>query len=419
MVIEKNKACYQTEERYKQDIIYSNELCKKILNKKYILHFLPTSLYYIAESDYIIFGGKKLKTDYIIDIINSLLIKYYFTRDNNYVLNSVVLKDKYGYLYNYYIKYLVANKILTLKKNYSVGKSSRKYSLPLKFLKEKAMRYKNKDTTLLKKFKKRKMNLVDLKANKKNLIDIDVKLKLIRDLYDIEVDVDKSIFFLTNITQKEMGIYNRNLHSVQTIDKKDIFYHFDDYGRMHTNYTILRSFIRQNCLSVDGDDTYEIDIPNSQPLFLTKLIVDGNYETVDKNELELFKTLTKKGNFYEYLDQNYKIGDRKDIKSMTYRVFFGLNGGNSKADKMFKSVFPSIHKFIKRYKKDNGGHKSLSHKLQRMESDFIFNKVVKKIMYQHPEIKMVTIHDSVVLSSKHKDVARSIFRAELLTEFNF
>ena len=33
-------------------------------------------------------------------------------KDNKFNLMSTILKDKYGYLYNYYIGYLVDNKIL-------------------------------------------------------------------------------------------------------------------------------------------------------------------------------------------------------------------------------------------------------------------------------------------------------------------
>ena len=71
-----------------------------------------------------------------------------------------------------------------------------------------------------------------------------------------------------------IDIYNRNVYSIDSIDKKHIFYHFDEYGRMHTNYTILKSYVRKNYIFIDDDDVSEIDIPNSQPLFLTKLILN-------------------------------------------------------------------------------------------------------------------------------------------------
>lgn len=57
-----------------------------------------------------------------------------------------------------------------------------------------------------------------------------------------------------------MDIYNRNKYSIECINDKHIFYHFDKYGRLHTNFTILKSFIRKNCLLIDNEETYEFDI---------------------------------------------------------------------------------------------------------------------------------------------------------------
>jgi hypothetical protein len=82
------------------------------------------------------------------------------------------------------------------------------------------------------------------------------------------------------LLDKDLDIYNKNLYSVDCINNKHMFYHFDSYGRMHTYFTRLRSFIRKNCVLMDGKETCEIDISNSQPLFLTKLIKHLLYFTL-------------------------------------------------------------------------------------------------------------------------------------------
>jgi hypothetical protein len=46
---------------------------------------------------------------------------------------------------------------------------------------------------------------------------------------------------------------------------------------------------------IDGEETCELDINNSQPLFLTKLIADSKSKWVNAEEFELFKQLTIKG----------------------------------------------------------------------------------------------------------------------------
>ena len=110
--------------------------------------------------------------------------------------------------------------------------------------------------------------------------------------------------------------------------------------------------------------------------------------------------------------------DKKKIKELTYKVLFGRNVSNSKADKVFSGVFPTIHNFIKLYKREHGSYKVLSHDLQRAESNLVYNKIVKKIMLLHPDIKIITVHDSLVFPDKFRDIVNDIFNYELNSEFN-
>lgn len=403
----------------KKEVIVSNDLSKKISNKKYSLQFLPTCFDSIKDLKTITYKGEKLKTSYLVDIVNGLILKYYFKKENKYVLNATILKDRYGYLYNYYINYLVETGILKMINNYRKGKSSRIYSLNEKIFTNKISRYKNEDKVLLKKYKKKIFDTVELTDDEINLISPEIKQKLISDLFDVKIEMERSIFFLDILKDKDIDMYNRNLYSVDCINNGHIFYHFDSYGRMHTNYTILRAFIRKNCLLIDGERTSEIDISNSQPLFLTKLINDSKSNWINKEEFDLFKELTMNGKYYEYIKHFLNIEERSDVKEMTYKVLFGRNASNSKADKLFKSIFPTIHRFIQLYKKENGDYKVLAYKLQKMESDLIFNKIIRKIMSTNPDIKVITVHDSIVIPKKYKDEVNAIFQTEILKEFNF
>jgi hypothetical protein len=408
------------ENKFKNNEVISNELAKKIKNKQFSLQFLPECFNSIKDKKYLNFKEKKLKTSYLIDIVNSLILKYYFKRENKYVLNSLVLKDKYGYLYNYYINYLISLNVLKLKTNYKKGVSSRVYSLNEKIFKNSIKRYKNFDRVLLKKYKKKIFDSIDFsEPNTCSLIDISIRKKLISDLYDVKIDTDRSLIFMDMLAEKDYDVYNRNLYSIDCINNKHIFYHFDNYGRFHTNYTILRAFIRKNCLLIDGEETFEIDISNSQPLFLSKLINDSGSSWVKKEEFEIFKYMTKSGLYYKYLQQELNIKDRNEVKNLTYKVLFGRNSHNSKADKLFKSLFPTIHNFIYLYKKEHGDYKVLAYKLQKMESNLIFNIIVKKIHDENSLVKIITVHDSIVVQKKFRTSVESIFKSELLNYFNF
>jgi len=394
----------------------SENVTKRIDEKLFSLQFLPECLYGISTIKSLEFNGVKLKTNYLIDIVHTLILKYYFKKENRFALNATVLKDKYGYLYNYYINYLVSNGVLVLKTNYQNGVTSRIYALDENIFVDKIKRYKNFDRVLLKKYKHKFIDMIHIDdTSKSSLIDPFIKEKLVSDLFSVKIEYDRAIFFLDSLKHQDIDIYNRNIYSVDCINDKHIFYHFDSYGRMHTNYTILKSFIRKNCLLIDGEETCEIDIQNSQPLFLTKLI---DVNMVDKKEFELFRQLTTTGTYYQYV--MYQLGetDKKKVKEMTYKVLFGRNIGSSKVDKQFKKLFPTIHQFIKTYKKENEDYRVLAYDLQKAESNLIFNTIIKKINQFYPEIKLITIHDSIVIPKKYREEVNQIFEIELKREFN-
>jgi hypothetical protein len=186
---------------------------------------------------------------------------------------------------------------------------------------------------------------------------------------------------------------------------------------MHTNFTILKSFIRKNCLTISGEETCELDIKNSQPLFLNKIIMEHGLEIVDKVEWQLFSWLTSKGLFYQWIMDNSSIKDKKLVKEMIYKVFFGKNFRN-KSDELFKSLLPTIYQFIKFYKKKCKDYRVLSHQLQKLESDLIFNKIILEIIEEYPDIKIVTVHDSLIIPISKKNIVEEIFNRNLEKEFN-
>jgi len=399
------------------NIDYTKLISSKIKDKKNSLQFLPTDLYFLKDVKVIEYKSTNLKSAYLIDIVHNLILKYFFKKENSFVLNATILKKKYGHQYNTYISYLIDNNVIKLERNYKAGVTSRTYSLNPRIFKSKIFRYSNQDKVLIKKYKSKIIELVDYNSNNLSPIDVDVRQKLVSDLFQISIDKQRSMAFLNGLKRKDVDIYNRNAYSVDSISDKHIFFHFDSFGRMHTNFTILRSFIRKNCLLIDGEPTAEIDIKNSQPLFLCRLIEETGTSWVKQEELEFFKSLTLNGTYYEFMMQSLGVKDRKLVKEMTYKVLFGRNASNSKIDKSFCSIFPTIHHFIKLYKKDMGDYRSLSYDLQRAESRLIYNKIIKKIILLHPHIKMITVHDSIVFPQKYRDEITKIFNDCINKEF--
>jgi hypothetical protein len=395
---------------------YHLMLTATLKNKKCSLQFLPKKLESISVQKTIEFKDKKLKTSYLIDIVHNLILKYYFKKENLFILNATILKEKYGYLYNFYIEYLIDNKIIQLKKNYQKGKRSRVYSISSDILIDDILRYKNFDKVLMKKYINR---YYQFEIDNTEYISKELKNKLINDLYSVKIQYEKSIYFLDHLKDEDLSVYNRNRYSVESINDTHIFYHFDHYGRMHSNFTILKTFIRKNCLLIDGEETFEKDLVNSQPLLLYKLIKDSGTKWVKSDELELFRILVRNGNYYQYLIDSLNLEGKKEAKDLTYKVLFGKNHKNSRLDRYFENLFPSIHHFIKLYKKEHGDYKVLAYTLQRMESNLIFNKIIKTMMLIDPSIKMITIHDSIICQSKHRELLNKVFNSMIEEEFNY
>jgi hypothetical protein len=386
----------------------------RLKDKKYSIQFLPRILHQESTMSFIDYKGKKLKSTYLVDIVHNLILKYYLKKENSFNISSIVLKEKYGHIYNFYMDYLSEKKIIILVKNYLKGKNARIYKLNDSVLKGQINRFKNTDKVLIKKYKNA-ISLVERDQINNCRILPEVKTKLVDDLFFVNIDFSQAIFFLDSTIQ-DKDTYNKNKYSVECIDNKHIFYHFDSYGRMHTNFTILRSYIRKNCLRIEDESVCEVDIKNSQPLFLIKVIEMNKDILVDSDEFEFYKALTKSGNFYQYMIDNTEIKDKKNIKEGVYKVLFGKNYKN-KYDDMFQKLFPSIYNFIKVYKKVNKDYRILSHTLQNLESDLIYNKIIKEIMSEYPQIRLLTVHDSLICSEKYKDVIKNIFKIKMDAEF--
>ena len=186
---------------------------------------------------------------------------------------------------------------------------------------------------------------------------------------------------------------------------------------MHTNFTILKSFIRKNCLLIKNKPTCEIDISNSQPLFLTKIINEEGINIQKTHEFKVFCYLVIHGKFYQFLMDNSNIKNKKECKELVYVTLFGRN--NSKKENPFAKLFPKIYNFIVEYKKIYDDYRIISHKLQNLESNFIFNKVIKTILLINPDINIVTIHDSIIVQDQYKQQVQSLMDSMLLEEFNF
>lgn len=244
-------------------------------------------------------------------------------------------------------------------------------------------------------------------------IDVDIRERLVDDLYKVQLDATSATNYMNKLKDnKEISFnkYMKNIISIDNIDAEHIFFKFDEYGRMHTNFTILRKYLRQNYITIGNEPIYEIDLSNSQPLFLTVLMKqEMATKKLFSKSVSRYIDLVQNGLIYEELMYKCGLENRDDAKIMMYKVLFGTNGQTKKENKMFYELFPNVFEFIKDYKEVNNNYKTLSHNLQLLESDFLYNKVIKHIYKSFPDISLFTIHDSICYPLQYKDDVKEIF----------
>jgi hypothetical protein len=370
----------------------------KIKSKTGLNQFLPKALKNLTDEK-IIYNDKVLKNEYIIDIIHFFLIKYHLFKEDIINLSSIKLREKYGTNYNNYFDYLLDCNIIYKVSEYSVGVKCRSFKLNEIYYND-IFRYFNTNKVLLKKYKNRQLNYLNVD---------DISNKLIDDLYRITIDKDKAMEQIKNVNKSQMI---KNSISINQIYNEEIYFSWDNYGRFHTNFTTLKKSIRNNCVKIDNSKIVELDIKNSQPLFFLSILPKKEIG----QEYYLWLNLVKSGDFYKYIFHKYykcfkiKLSKNK-IKRLTYVIFFGKNDDN-KINRFFRALFPKIYDFIIKIKHENGDYRWLAHELQRIESSFVFNKLVKNIK-NDKDVPLFTVHDSIFFKSSDYEYVEPIFNKNI------
>lgn len=383
-----------------------------IINFK-IRCFIPKKMSYLITTKTFEYKGYTLKSAYVAHMINELIAKYFLTGETNFTIWSKILQELYGKFYARYVEFLVDNEIIVLMSNKQVGKTSRRYRLNLRIIKnEVVIRPTFYDKFLYRKLKSKRVDVSFTSLVESSICEL-VRKKLVDDLPHIALDFDKANNYLLSIKSSiRSESYAKNIISINHINSGDIYYKFDGYGRMHTNFTTLKKHIRKNFIHIDGELVEEVDIKNSQPFFLG-LLIRKDYEGREMPAgLSDYVSLVTNHLFYEDFQSKanfISMGDRDVAKDYAYKVLFGRNNINTKENAQFSHIYPDVYDYIVRYKEKNNDYKALSHILQRMESDFLYNKVINELTLFYPHIKMFTVHDSIVYPAKYKKEVEGVF----------
>jgi hypothetical protein len=225
----------------------------------------------------------------------------------------------------------------------------------------------------------------------------------------------------------------QRLEYCDRIHNGDHWFTCDRFGRVHTPITALERKLRC-CLSVAGQQLVNIDLANSQPLilglvarqyykgrmaksrFLSKTFAekagrqspyctrevramskDGNVSVPE--DLVRYVRVCEEGRFYESMMTAADEKRGKDrFKKRFYRVLFGRNGSRSHHRNALRAVFrqqyPSAAKVLRALKRKNYRHSA--YVLQNYEATLFIDIICRRIMDEHPDTVLFTIHDSLL-----------------------
>lgn len=344
-------------------------------------------------------NNTRLKTIYLIQLIDMFLIRYVIFNKDKITINATILKTIYGNNYKAHLQYLLDNNFIYLYKNYSTSRHGKIYKLTNE------AKQSNIITTSVN-VPKRLQQKLEKFATQTNL-DNHIKQKIIDDLYKIDIDYDTAKYWIdNNITETKPYLVNST--NILKIKNKDIHYSFDSYGRFHTNFTNLKKHIRENYLTINKNKLKEIDITNSQPLFLYVLMKNEGFTKFNGFDHDVLT-----GIIYNEIQKEYKIDSRKEVKVNIYSVLFGRNLTKKKWDSIFNNKYPDVYKWIVQYKHKHKNYKIIAQTLQTIESDFIFKKFIPEIYAYNKNIPLITIHDSIMLPEIYYDNVYKIFQNSL------
>jgi hypothetical protein len=236
-------------------------------------------------------------------------------------------------------------------------------------------------------------------------------------------------------------------------------------NRLYTNFTFLSSYVRNECISLDGQKILELDIKNSFPLMLAIYCKEQNPEIIFDYDFKRYCSWVKSGIFYdemtkvlnnnlnsdtkhreekyrskiteaaklyeqtgEYVNivDNRNVAKRKLSRNVVKELFqIYLNGdirksalvkgyGDSFLRKQMSNYFELIDNQINIDKQKND---ILYYKLSILETSFIVS-VIEELYSRFSDIKILTCHDSIYYPESYNSEVKEIWFKHLNELYN-
>lgn len=309
--------------------------------------------------------------------------------DNSMSIKALSLKKNINKHYKRYMDILSDNKIITPIKNksgkyYQAGIETKRYRLLDTWTKDNDLclvYFENSDRNI-------EVNIDD------SIIDMNIDKRMISSITS-KLKIDYTSALKAEILNwQEKGFTTARLRKrlSKLFSSKDYRYIKKGYkvDRIYHSFSNI-SKISRNYLNIP---MCNIDLKNSQPLFLITYLIENNmpYDISYKNDCESGEIYL---NFYNTRKEDFSNDTdelRTNVKKAIYKnIFFGFNE-NSLYNKRFKELYPKVWSSLKSI---NESDATLASILQNREASLFNNLKPKKSKY------FFTLFDAIYYSDKN------------------
>lgn len=184
----------------------------------------------------------------------------------------------------------------------------------------------------------------------------------------------------------------------------------DKQGRRYSYVTNLKRELR-SLLRVEGQRLQQIDIANSQLLFLALEMKRVGIECPD------FFSLCEQGMLYEHVAEHARTTRAAVKKAITQRALFSPNDARcqrSRVKRTFDRLFPAVAKFLHDSKAEQDGNSKLAKLLQFAEADLIINRVCGRLRREDQVSFVTPVHDCLIFLPEDAAIVSSVMADEFL-----
>jgi hypothetical protein len=320
--------------------------------------------------------------------------------------------------------------------NYEVGECPFGYRLARRFIADKHVRIAAQNPRLI-----RRLKLFHEQAERERLgrmKPVHFALERLQQQLEIDGDLAREI-----IKSLPAGSNPWDIQGVlvRDIEDKDFRLNVSRYGRVSNNITSLKREVR-SALRHGKEPLKHVDIKCCQPALLGLMmhrekthqghrtgsaqqesIYHAPLHTPDRGDLVRYFDLIQSGELYDFMLSRLEAGKGSGLTRDELKKRFladvlakrkvNVHGAEypSEVEDTFRSLFPSIYKFIRKFNKDGWEHENLIRRLQQEESTLVIETVAADLVLRHPEMFFLTLHDAIFTTERNIPIVVRAFEA--------